>query len=413
MPDEAVRVRALRGGVEPVAKGAEPGEGAVPFVAVGGLQTRRQTPGGDASAVLHDTGVPTVLADAGRVFRWRGARPTVWLVRQATHASLGLAPQDVGVFKTEAEALEAYAAARGALLRAVAGLVARDALGDAPRLAPDRARVEAFVQGDREVAWLSVDQGSDALALAAMTADVMAFSLGGSRSLGVRAVGATLLLAVRPSPMGVDGVLLADLGGAADPEALATLGAGPWKAAEVGHPEVALARGVALVFHGALRGVSLVDGDEGEAAVERTLRTLAGRDAAALPMADDLYARGSTAYALRVRPGVYRVEVFRAEGPDRRCVVLTHAEGLAWRPGHGHSARAPAPEADPLVLPGTTHPRLSDYGRWMQTLRREPRAVALAAEGLDDAAADAMQTAWMKALLRDPSLATRLARWLG
>ncbi len=412
MPDETVRVRALREVVGPEAKGAGPGEGAVPFVAVGALQTRRQTPGGDASAVLHDTGVPTVLADAGRVSRWRGARPTVWLVRQATHASLGLAPQDVGVFKTEAEALESYAALRGALVRAVAGLVARDARGDAPRLAPDRARAEAFVQGDREVAWLSVDQGSDALALAAMTADVMAFSLGGSRSLGIRAVGATLLLAVRPGPMGVDGVLLADLG-PVGPEALATLGEGRWKAAEVGDPEVTLPHGVALVFLGALRGASLVDGDEGEAAVERTLRTLAGRDAAALPMADDLYARGSTAYALRVRPGVYRVEVFRAEGHDGRCIVLTHTEGPAWRPGDGRSAGAPAPETDPVVLPGTSHPRLSDYGRWMQALRRETRALALAAEGLDDAAADAMQTAWMKALLRDPSLATRLARWLG
>jgi len=412
MPDETVRVRALREVAEPVAKGAAAGEGAVPFVAVGALQTRRQTPGGDASAVLHDTGVPTVLADAGRVFRWRGARPTVWLVRQATHASLGLAPQDVAVFKTEAEALEAYAAVRGALLRAVLGLVARDALGDAPRLAPERARAEAFAQGDREVAWLSVDQGSDALALAAMTADVMAFSLGGSRSLGVRAVGATLQLAVRPSPMGVDGVLLADLG-RVGPEALATLATGRWKAADVGNPEVALASGVALVFLGALRGVSLVDGDEGEAAVERTLRALAGRDAAALPMADDLYARGSTAYALRVRPGVYRVEVFRAEGHDGRCIVLTHAERAAWRPGDGLPGAVPVPEADPLVLPGTSHPRLSDYGRWMKTLRRESRPVALAAEGLDEAAADAMQTAWMKALLRDPSLATRLARWLG
>jgi len=417
----AARLRALGATVPAAAEWvapAVPAPGAVaveglPFVATGALQSRCRTPGAEASALLHDTGVPLVVADAGVAPWWRGAQPTVWALRQATRPSLGVAPQEMRLFATEAEALAAYAEARAALGRAVSGLQARDARGDAPRLAPGSAKAEAFVQGADEVAWLSVDQVSDALALAAMTPELHAFTLGAGGGLGIRSSGKPLQVALRRHEGAVDGVVLADLGDAA-PEALAGLVAGRWEARSTDATSIDLPSGVALVFWGAVAGSALAGGVAAEAGIAAVTRGLAGRDVGALATAFDLFAGGSLAYAMRLRPGRYRVELFRAAEGAGRCVVLTHGESGPWRPGQRGAASVAGPVSldDPEVLPGTSHPRVSDFGRLLQRLRRGERAVVLAQEGLDEDAADTVQLAWLGAIGDDPDLADGLVPWM-
>ncbi len=407
VPEEAVRV-------EPAPEAATGGaRTSLPFAHVGSLRTRCQTPDGDASALLHDVGVPMVVADAGVAPWWRGSQPTVWAVRQATRPSLGVSPQGIGLYATEAEAQAAYARARQALGQAVPGLQTRDARGDAPRLAPGSVRAEAFLLGGEEVAWLSVDQLSDALALAAMTPEAHAFTLGTGEALGIRAGGRSLHLALRRGEGGVEGVVLGDLGDAS-PETMERLVEGSWEPVPTGEVGVDLPSGVALVFWGAVSGSALAGGVDAEDGVKGILRGLTGRDAGALATAFDLFAGGALAYAVRVRPGRYRVEVFRTAEPAGRCVVLTHSEATAWRPGSAvqKPVAGPAAEDDPEVLPGTSHPRVSDFGRLLQRLKRGERAVVLAQEGLDDASADAVQLKWLGALGANPSLVPRLAPWM-
>ncbi|MDO9021001.1 MAG: hypothetical protein Q8S73_00900 [Deltaproteobacteria bacterium] len=395
---------------------------------VGPVAVSSQTPSGDVVAAFHDDGVPLVVVDASVLTWWRGAQVgDLWVLRRQCRVDVGAWPETGWIFRGAAEARAAYQRTREHLRRALPGATARDVASESPRLDPDGASAEVFVQEGAEVAWISCDRTTDALTLAQMADPVTAFELGGARTLGLRGgAGRVHVATVRGADGQTDGVILGSFRKAPG-DVMAALRGGPWSPVALAAPlTVDAPTGTLVLLWGAVAGAGLFGDADRDAVLARLQQVLGAKAAAEVSTARDLFAGDPVCRALRVFAGTYEVTLYAREedGATAHCAVLTHPRATAWRPG---PLRAPAPKSplagllsdeddgdDPEVFPGERYPRFSDYARLMAKLKAgaEKPLDVLAEERLEPAVLGAVVQRWMGHMTKQPALMPRLMRQL-
>lgn len=393
---------------------------------VGPLRAGVVTPSHDRVGVRHDQGVPVIALDARMLPRWRGAEPgEPWELRRRAAGGLGVEPwpEPESIVRGEEAAREAYQRCRRHLLAAAPELTARDARAtDAALLCPDEAWSEAFARGGEEVAWLSVDRSTEALALArrvTLTAPVALPE--GLRGAAWRPGDAALQCAVVTSAMGEpDGVAV--VAGMPSGQTFAGELAGRWERPTEAVTEVVdVASGWLVLAWARASGRCVAEavaahGEEGWMAA-----CLQGaRAAVSLPTGLEAQAGGAVAWLLRVRPGTWRVTHHHGTLGDVRlqCLVLAHAASEGWQPAaalHDPAPRDSAPDGAPRdreVFPGQAVARVSEYVRMVRGLRADQakRKETLAALGLELGDFGAVMQRWSRAMMEDHALGREVAK---
>lgn len=393
---------------------------------VGALRAGVVTPSSDRVGVRHDQGIPVVAMDARAFPRWRGAEPgDTWMLRRQATPDLGVEPWPVSATTLTGEdaAKDAYDRCRRHLLAVARGLAARDTReSNEGLMVPEAAWSECFLRGDQEVAWLSVDRATEALALAArvgLTAEVPLID--GLRGAAWRPGDEALQCAIVTSTMGEpDGVAL--VAGLPSGQDFAGELPGRWE-----HPTASVsgildvASGWLVVAWGRASGRCVGDavaahGEEGWMAscVEDE------RAAVALPTGLEAQAGGPAAWLLRVRPGTWRVSHHHGAAGDERaqCLVLAHTASTGWQPAatlHDPAPRDSIPvdgARDREVFPGQPVARVSEYVLMVRGLRadRAKRKETLAALGIELSDFGEVMQRWTRAMMDDHALGREVAK---
>jgi hypothetical protein len=395
---------------------------------VGPVAVSSQTPSGDVVAAFHDDGIPLVVVDASVITWWRGAQVgDLWVLRRQARVEVGAWPETGWIFRSAAEARVAYQYTRDHLRRALPGAAVRDVRAEAPRLDPDGASAEVFLQDGAEVAWISCDRTTDALTLAQMADPLSSFDLGGIRTLGLRGSGGRVhVAAVRGADGQNDGVVLGTFR-KAPADVMGALRGGRWSPVALPAPlAVDATTGTLVLLWGAVAGAGLFDDADRDAVTARLQRLLGAKLAAEVSTARDLFAGAAVCRALRVVAGAYDVTLYAREedGATAHCAVLTHPRAAAWRPGPTAAAKQPGAFAallsgeaagdDPEVFPGELYPRFSDYARLMGKLKAgaERPLDVLVEERLEPEVLGQVVERWMAHLAKKPELFPVLMRQL-
>ena len=149
-----------------------------------------------------------------------------------------------------------------------------------------------------------------------------------------------------------------------------------------------------------------------------------------LPTPFDGDAPGPVAWAIRVRPGSYRVALRFLETPDGiSAMALSHADAPALFPdmavappqqnlqvaaqaaqaAQAQIAAGQGGDDDPLVFPGQPLARLSDYVRLMKGMQTGDMDGALRRAGLTMAGYGAAAQAWGMRMASDPVLTAKFS----
>jgi hypothetical protein len=393
---------------------------------VGVLRAGVVTPSHDPMGVRHDQGVPVIAMDARAFPRWRGAEASDhWALRLQAAPELGAAPWpvDASTIAGEEAAREAYRRCRQHLLSVAPELSARDTRGpDEALLAPALAWSEAFTRDGVEVARLSVDRTTDALALAGSVALTAAVPLAdGLRGVAWRPGDAALQLAIVTSAMGEpDGVALA--AGLPSGQTFVDDLPGRWElraesvTESVDVPSGWLVLAWARCSGRCVEALAAEHGDDGWMAAFAP----GGVAAATLPTGLESQAGAAVAWLLRVRPGVWRVTHHQGRLGDGRlqCLSLAHTASEGWQPAatlHEHAPRDSVPEAalrDREVFPGQRVSRVSDYVRMVRGLRADQasRKQALSDLGIELSDFGEVMQRWSRAMIDDHALGREVAR---
>ena len=393
---------------------------------VGVLRAGVVTPSTDHVGVRHDQGVPLVAMDARMFPRWRGAEPVdLWVLRQQAVAGLGVEPWPVaaGTLSGEDSARDAYDRCRRHLVGLVRGLDVKDTRATNEGLmVPDTAWSECFLRDGKEVAWLSVDRGTEALSLAGRVGLAAEFSLpDGVRGAAWRPGDEALQCAVVTSTMGEpDGVAVVT--GLPAGQTFAAELPGRWEHATEGVAlTVDVPSGWLVLSWARVSGRAVADrvAAHGESG---WMPSCVSGDAAfgAVPTGLEAQAGGPVAWVLRERPGTWRVTHHHGASGDARaqCLVLQHVSATPWRPAQSLHAPAPRDEAatavavDREVFPGVAVPRVSDYVRMVRGLRGDAarRRETLAALGIDLGGFGEVMQRWTRAMMADHDLGREVAR---
>ena len=428
--EAAVLARALA--AAPSARRAPPAPATLKAVLVsaparlGALRAGVVTPSHDRVGSRHDQGVPVIALDA-RVFpQWRGADPgDEWVLRHRATPDLGVEPWPVAesTITGENAAKGAYDRCRRHLLAAAHGLTPQDTrTSNDGLLVPDAARSERFLRGDDELACLSVDRTTAALALATqvqLTGEVPLPE--GLRGVAWRPGDAALQCAIVTSTMGEpDGVAV--VAGMPSGQTFAGELAGHWELpTEAVTQTVDVSSGWLTLAWARASGRCVADavaayGEEAwmAACVEE------GRAAVALPTGLEAQAGGPVAWLLRVRPGTWRVTHHHGMLGDVRlqCLVLAHVAADGWQPAaalHDPAPRDSAPDGvvrDREVFPGQPVAKVSEYVQMVRGLRADltTRKETLAALGLELSEFGAVMQRWTRAMMDDHGLGREVAK---